>query len=131
MSIKTKRDLYINLGTPKNKEELFNIVEKQFKDIFFELNVELNLAYVFKELLNKNEDEYYDYIDEFKKSLNELKFYYSIRKNIEISLYKSFNNNQFMKFNINKNEIDNLIDKILIDNFENFKNKIIDILTID
>ena len=119
----------VYIENPNNKNELFNLIRQQMKNIYFDNIIEQSLKQIFKELLKQ--DNYYDYLDKYKNNLSSLDYYYSIRNNIETSLYVSFNHKEYLKFNINKNDVNNLIDNIMIDNFENFKNKFINILTID
>ena len=117
--------IYIENTNDKNK--LFNLIRQQMKKIYFDNIFEQSLKQIFKELLKQ--DDYYDYLNKYKNNLSSLDYYYSVRNNIETSLYTSFNHKEYLKFNINKNDINTLIDNIMIDNFENFKNKFINILT--
>ena len=121
-----KMDYKLTIPISKTKEEFLNNIKNVLKDLTILKENEIRIIFI--KIRNKNEEEINKMIDKYKLYINSEKYYYNIRIDLEKSLL-NFINNENIIYDISNDDIINLVDEILYNNFENYKNNLLQILT--
>ena len=119
-------DYKLTIPISKSKEEFLNNIKNVLKDLTILKENEIRIIFI--KIKNKNEEEINKMIEKYKLYINSEKYYYNIRIDLEKSLLKFINNKNII-YDISNDDIINLVDEILYNNFENYKNNLLQILT--